>query len=174
MRVIVFFLLLVFCSFQLRAQENTILYIDSINNSIPSIQNDTIKARMYKAIAEKCLISFPQQTLLYANKGLQLATKMGWAKGLAVFNDIIGQHYSNKGNLDSAIYFYEKAYQIDIKNDFKLNAASTLNNIGVVYQNQADYEKAITKFTEALKIAEAEKNNSLTAICNQNIGQIYL
>jgi hypothetical protein len=119
MRVITISLFLAFCTLQLSAQENTILYIDSITSSISSIQNDTVKARMYKAIAEKCLVSLPQQTLIYANKGLQLATKMEWQKGIAVFNDIIGQHYSNKGNGDSAIYFYEKAYQIDIKNGFK-------------------------------------------------------
>jgi signal transduction histidine kinase/tetratricopeptide (TPR) repeat protein len=174
MRVITISLFLAFCTLQLSAQENTILYIDSITSSISSIQNDTVKARMYKAIAEKCLVSLPQQTLIYANKGLQLATKMEWQKGIAVFNDIIGQHYSNKGNGDSAIYFYEKAYQIDIKNGLNINAASTLNNIGVVYQNQANYEKATTKFSEALQIAEKENIIFLIAICNQNIGQIYM
>jgi Flp pilus assembly protein TadD len=53
--------------------------------------------------------------------------------------------------------------------DLNINAASTLNNIGVVYQNQADYEKATTKFTEALQIAEAEKINSL----NSNLQSEY-
>lgn len=174
MRTLYYALLLVFCSLQAKTQQNTTAYLDSISKAIPTTKNDTAKVRMYKAAAEKCLISLPQKTLFYANEGLQLTAKMKWQKGLAVFNDIIGQHYSNKGIGDSAIYYYEKAYQINIKNGFNSGAASTLNNIGVVYQNQANYEKAIIKFTEALHIAEAEGDNYLTAICNQNIGQIYL
>lgn len=174
MRKVFYCLLIFFYHFQLSAQLNTHFYIDSIAKLIPTVQNDTVKARMYKAIAEKCLISLPQETLFYAEEGLQLTTKMKWQKGLAVFNDIIGQYYSNRGNGDSAILYFERAYQIDIKNEYNSNASSTLNNIGVVYQNQARYEQATAKFTKALQIAEEEKDISLIAICNQNIGQIYL
>ncbi len=174
MKTIIRVLIFLFCFSNIHAQQNTVKYIDSMMSAIPYTTNDTLKARTYKAIAEKCLISLPQKTLYYASLGLQHTKKMNWQKGIAVFNDIIGRYYSNKGEGDSAILYFEIAYEIDIKNGLNFNAASTLNNIGVVYQNQAKYEKAVEKFTQALQIAESEKNNSLIALCNQNIGQIYL
>ncbi len=173
MKTIIQMLVFLFCVNTIHAQQSTSVYIDSVMKEMSNTTNDTTKARMYKGIADKCLISLPQKVLYYANAGLEQSKKMKWQKGIAVFNDIIGQYYSNKGEGDSAILYYEMAYQIDIKNNFNKNAASTLNNIGVVYQNQGKFEKAVEKFSQALQIAEAEKDNTLIAICNQNIGQIY-
>ena len=173
MKIVIAVLTFLCYTSQIQAQQITEQFIDSLLHEIPKAANDTIKLRLYKTIAEKCLTSIPQEALFYADAGLIHAKKMKWPKGVAVFNDIIGQYYSNKGKGDSAIIFYEIAYQIDIKNGLNYNAASTLNNIGAVYQNQAKYQKAIAKFTEALQLAEAEKNVYLTAICNQNIALIY-
>ncbi|MEM6264909.1 MAG: tetratricopeptide repeat protein, partial [Bacteroidota bacterium] len=62
---------------------------------------------------------------------------------------------------DDEIHFYQKSL------------GNALNNIGIIYMNKGDYQKAMEYFSQSLKIREEMGNNSGIASSLSNIGTIY-
>lgn len=147
--------------------------IDSLVKEIPNAKNDTATARLYKSVADKYVFINPLQAREFANKGMLLANKMKWNKGIAAFNSIIATVFSDAGNYDSAICYNDKALAIHKKNNDQFNIASILNNMGVIRLRQSKYTEATGYFFESLKAAEATKNNPLIALAYSNISSVY-
>ncbi len=173
MKKLIYISILLMCLQQSFAQKNGQAFIDSVLQVMPNASNDTVKARMFKAISEECIKSLPNQAMAYTKIGLAFVTKMNWQKGVAVFNMNIGRIYADMGNTDSAIFYYNASYETYKKNKLTNFEAGVLNNMGVIYQNKGNYYKAIEYFTKALQSAELEKNNETISLCWQNIGLVY-
>jgi len=67
----------------------------------------------------------------------------------------LGVAYSNQGNYNEAVKYYQRALKIDIK---KLgiehpDVAGDYHNLGVAYSNQGNYDKAIEYYQKAYRIA---------------------
>lgn len=65
----------------------------------------------------------------------------------------IGLIYSDQGNLEQALEFYNQSLEIKktIQGDKPhKNIAVTLNNIGVIYKKQGNLEKAIEFYNQSL------------------------
>ena len=126
------FLILIFAlsSFHSFSQKQGQALIDSLVKSLPTIQNDTLKARTYKRIEEEYFFINTDKALQYSRLGLNIATKMRWKRGIGVFNAAIGRAYSDKGMYDSCQYFFQRALVVYREIDDKWNIASTLNNLG--------------------------------------------
>ena len=167
----VFLLLLVYVQ-PLSAQQSD---ADSLIALLPDAKNDTVKARLYNGIFNKLVNIDYNQALYYAYKGLAQSEKMKWGKGIAVFRSNIGQVYSNRGQFDSAMYFYNLSLAENLKNKDKRNAASDYNNMGTAAFNiKADYPAALDYNLRALKLSEEIKDSLLTATCFNNISAIFL
>ena len=147
--------------------------VDSLTAQLPFAKNDTVKARLYKSIAEQYLLFNPDEAMKAAETGLKHVTQMKWGKGIAVFSDITGQVFVNKGDYKKAIELYQRSYAIHEGNKDYTNMASTLNNIGAAYERQSQFENAIVYLLRSVKIAEENKLNNLTATGYSNIGIIY-
>jgi signal transduction histidine kinase/tetratricopeptide (TPR) repeat protein len=147
--------------------------IDSLLQQIPLAKNDTAAARLYKAVADKYIVSNPVKARAYANEGLALATRMKWSKAIAVFNSIIATIFNDAGNYDSALFYNNKALAVHKKNKDTFNTASVLNNMGVISQRLSEYDAAAGYFFESLKAGEALKNKHLTALAYSNIASVY-
>jgi signal transduction histidine kinase/tetratricopeptide (TPR) repeat protein len=171
------FLILIFAlsSFQSFSQKQGQALIDSLVKSLPTIQNDTLKARTYKQIEEEYFFINTDKALQYSRLGLNIATKMRWKRGIGVFNAAIGRAYSDKGMYDSCQYFFQRALVVYREIDDKWNIASTLNNLGAAEQNiVSNYPKAIEYCLEGLKIAESIDDKYLITISLGNVSGIYL
>jgi len=65
----------------------------------------------------------------------------------------LGNPYYSKGNIDSALYFWEISAELFKKNHPEHpDYASSLNNLGSLYSGIYDYKKAEEYFLEAMKI----------------------
>ena len=95
MKTIIQMLVFLFCVSTAHAQQSTSVYIDSVMKEMSNTTNDTTKARMYKGIADKCLISLPQKVLYYANAGLEQSKKMKWQKGKGEQKVTLSQYWVN-------------------------------------------------------------------------------
>lgn len=93
---------------------------DSLIKQIPFAKNDTATARLYKAVADSYIHNNPVKAREYANKGLALAVKMNWSKGIAVFNSIIATIFNDAGAYDSAVYYNRKALEVHKKTTMHL------------------------------------------------------
>lgn len=149
--------------------------LDSLVRSLPTIKNDTLKARTYLKIAEKYFFIDVEKALYYDKLGLELAKKMNWERGIAVFNAGIGRAFSDKGNYDSSLYYYKKGLAINKKINDYWNMASTLNNLGALEANiKSDYIAATKYYFEALKVTEKIEDKYVQAVSLDNISNVYL
>jgi signal transduction histidine kinase len=149
--------------------------IDSLVRELPKISNDTLKGRTFKKITDEYFFIDTEKALQFSKLGLQHVSKMNWSRGIAVFNAAIGRAYSDKGNYDSCMLYYNRAYAIHKKADDKVNMASLLNNMGAAEQNlSSNYPKASKYYFEALKSSENIDDKYVMAICYDNISAIYL
>lgn len=171
--------IIAFCTFFLLSlqsfgQKTGQAKIDSMLLELPKLTNDTLKGRTYNRIVEEYFFIDTDKALKYSRLGLAHVTKMNWKRGIAVFNSAIGRAYSDKGNYDSCLFFYNRALALHKQNDDKWNMASTLNNLGTAAQNiLSNSPKAAQYYFEALKLAEQIDDKYLAAICQDNISVMY-
>ncbi|MCU0339135.1 MAG: HAMP domain-containing histidine kinase [Spirosomaceae bacterium] len=157
------------------AQKQGQALVDSLVRLLPTIQNDTLKARTYKNIAEELSFINTDKALYYSKLGLSHVTKMPWKRGIGVFNNAIGRSYSDKGMYDSCQYYYKRALAVYQDINDKWNMASTYNNLGAAEQNiVSNYPKATQYCLEGLKIAEEIDDAYLIAIGYGNLSGIFL
>ncbi len=81
----------------------------------------------------------------------------------AVYNGI-GSVMSHRGEYDKALEYRLKALDIYTKEENKFEVATTLANLGIVYSNLDDLEKASQTYNEALDIL-----NSFDKICSWSV-----
>jgi signal transduction histidine kinase len=147
--------------------------VDSLIAESPGIKNDTFKARTYNRIFNELTLINADEAMLYANKGLQFVKEMKWQKGISVFQNNIGRVYSDRGNYDSAIFYFNASIETGKKLGEKRNIASTYNNMGVAAQNiRSDYTTAASYYFKALQLAEVVKDSMLIPAILMNISVI--
>jgi signal transduction histidine kinase len=88
----------------------------------------------------------------------------------------LGFILQRKYESDSAITYFLKALPIFEKEGALLNAATILNNIGVIYQNMSNYPKAIEFYERAAVMREAQKDfrNLIGSYANLGTTHKYL
>jgi signal transduction histidine kinase/tetratricopeptide (TPR) repeat protein len=169
-----FFLTVLFVSVTAQAQKAGQQLVDSLIAELPLIKNDTLKARTYNRIFNELAYLNIDEALLYARQGLQFARTMKWGKGVSVFQDNIGRVYSDQGNYDSAIFYYNASLLTNKDLGEKRNMASTYNNMGVAAQNiRSDYTTAAGFYFKALQLAEEIKDSTLLSGFLLNISTTY-
>ncbi|MEM1119820.1 MAG: tetratricopeptide repeat protein, partial [Bacteroidota bacterium] len=81
--------------------------------------------------------------------------------------------YLVTGKLDTASQLLEAALeQLEMTNDY-YNSLRATNNLGVIYSNQGNYEKALGVYQKAKKYAETIGDSSFIASFSVNIGNSY-
>ncbi len=78
------------------------------------------------------------------------------------------------GNYKDAVICYQKAHEIAVGSDMKLEAAYCYNNLGIVYRRQGDIGKAMENYKLALDCFTEMKDNLAASDCLNNIGNLYL
>ncbi len=162
------------CSVFVHAQKQGQALLDSLIGAVTLPKNDSLQIRLlYKIVLEGNKINPGAYLKNYAATGLQLAEKMKWDRGIAVFHSAYGDLYSNDEKGDEAIREYEISLAIEKKIKDSFNICISQNNIGVVYQHNGNYTKAIDYFTRTVQLAEAFRNTYLLALGYANIATVY-
>ncbi len=154
----------------IQAQEQSVA--DSLIQLLPKTTEDTARARLYKAIVDQS-IDQPDEALRYASLGLKHVNKMAWAKGIGVFNGMIGRIYSDQGAYTKAKPYLIAELKIHQKNQDYFNIASCQNSLGTLYLRQGQYSKALDEYLSALKTTEKPGLTTLTPVIYNNISTVY-
>jgi tetratricopeptide (TPR) repeat protein len=87
----------------------------------------------------------------------------------------LGRIERQQGDYNSAIKSYEKAREIFKKTSKKADWADSCNNIGLVYENMDDYQKALSFHEEALEIRKEvpTPHHPKLASSYNNIGNVH-
>lgn len=115
--------------------------------------------------------------LYYFNKGLEVNKKYGFADMDARLLNNLGMYSWNKGHLTNAQSYFFKAIEKNelVKDSLKRQDESTmLSNIGLIYQDQDLYEKALEYHHKALQMRRDKKQNRYIPLSLNNIGVCYM
>ena len=85
----------------------------------------------------------------------------------------IGNEFYFKSNWKIAIKFYEKALAIYKEFKDKKGESTCYNNIGAIYDDLGDYDKALDYYNRSLEISKAIGDRKGESTCYNNIGLIY-
>jgi tetratricopeptide (TPR) repeat protein len=117
------------------------------------------------------------QCIEYLTEAIDIEINEGTDK-LAIYYNNLGLAWQDKGDLDKAIDYLEKALEIDLKLSGEENPkiATYYNNLGLAWKDKGDLDKAIEYFEKALKIGLklfGEENPSIATYYN-NLGLVWL
>ncbi len=86
---------------------------------------------------------------------------------------IIGANYSKIGQQKLALKYHQMAYDIRTRYNDSLNIPNSLINLGVVYINLEDYDKALEYFHAALKWGELLNINGYKHYAAEHLSTVY-
>ena len=115
--------------------------------------------------------------LKYCNRALHIAEANNDSIYIALSYNNIGSVYSNKGDYDKALEFFNKALAIwkAKLGEEHTDVATSYNNIGSVYSDKGDYDKALEYYNKALAIWKAKLGEEHTNVATSynNMGLVY-
>ena len=149
------------------------IVVDSLQTALIQA-SDTQRVIVLNQLAYTLYRSNPQQGAVYGKEAARLAEKFNMDQQLGNAYNTLGGAYWVMSKRDSALLYYQSAYQY--KNIAKDTAgmAGALSNMGVIYNENRDYLKAIEIYKKALKIMEANNLVDYAAITSNNMGIVYM
>ncbi|HMG11370.1 MAG TPA: tetratricopeptide repeat protein [Mucilaginibacter sp.] len=114
------------------------------------------------------------RSLVYLNKSLVIAKKIGDNKLIAASYLNIGNTYNRKNNLFQALNYYDKSYKLFSKSQDSVNLIQCLLNRGVIYYKLKDYDKALGLLLEANKGAKSRDLNESVASIDLTLASLYM
>jgi tetratricopeptide (TPR) repeat protein len=76
-------------------------------------------------------------------------------------------------NVDSSIYYAQRALKLSEQVDLKDRSISSLNNLGFLHLMSGDHKKALTEYKKGLKISLSQEDSMGIAIAYNNLGNYY-
>lgn len=148
--------------------------IDSLQTVLKQETSEKKQAFVLSEIAEAYYFNQPDSAIMYCHRGMAISTRMNDLSDMGYFNTFLGVLHKNRSNYDSALFYFEKAIEVNTKNQFDRGKAANLNNMGKTLTLKGDYEKALSCYYQSLKIFE-EKNDTLNSgELHSNIGGLLL
>ncbi|HHP7241384.1 MAG TPA: tetratricopeptide repeat protein [Cyclobacteriaceae bacterium] len=147
--------------------------IDSLQNRIGSLKNDTSKVQSLNKLAFEYRTVDPAKTISYGQEALRIAEDLNYKKGQADAFRVISIGNIISGDNEKAKDLAISAIQISRDIDYKTNLASMENIVGIIFQNRGLYDSALTHFQKAAKTHTLLDNSVARAGVISNIGLIY-
>ncbi len=167
-------LLLTITVTSLRAQMQGKALADSLLKELPKAKEDTHKVNILYELARECIAIDPEQGSKYAEQCLNLATKLGWKKGIASANHVRGLYYRNKGDYRKELEYYTIAFKIDSEADNINGKARDLLGMGNSHGSLCNFPEALKYYDECVKLNEVTGNKKSLAGAYVSIGNVYI
>ncbi|MEW6772845.1 MAG: tetratricopeptide repeat protein [Bacteroidota bacterium] len=160
--------------------------LDSLFYVIKTTQSDTIKFKAYLTIADYIMQTNTDSAIYYLNLAEEISKKISNFNEELYKGEVIRQKawiYYLKGDYLKSMELLSNVEQLTNKyiiypnSSIKKHAlklkSDVLANIGIVYQNQSQYNKALEYYFSALKICEELNNKESQVSILTNIGIVY-
>ncbi len=85
----------------------------------------------------------------------------------------IGFAYSNLGENEKALDYYQEALPIQHALGERLGEGLTLNGMGLVYQGLGEKQKALDSYTQALSLSRAAVDSYVKSMTLRNLSLLY-
>lgn len=152
---------------------------ESINDSSGISKSLNNIGLVYFKLGEK----FYEKALEYYKQALKIKQFLNDQQGIAISLHNIGSVYYEKAKIenrefrklnhfDTSLFYFEKALIIRSVIKDEKGRATTLMNIGNVYGEKHEYEKALANYIESLTIYESIKDKVGMLQANYNLGYV--
>ncbi len=111
----------------------------------------------------------------YYHKSLQfIGEKNPNLLGEAINTNTLGEAWLFLGNTDSALFYLNKSFNINVQINSRLGQAICYNGMGMVFHKNKEYTKAIESFKSAIVIDSDDIDLIYVAMFLANLGKSYL
>lgn len=165
------FLLLFLVSFLSRAQDISV--VDSLRVELKKTADPMVVTSIYEQLAWEFRKAYPDSTIYYANKSVELIKDEGLPRNIAQALTFIGVAYQYKGDNLKSFDFYSEAKEVALNFQDTLQFAHALNSLGRLYFNQGSFLKAYDHFYEALKHFNSLSDLQGSAYVYKSLSELY-
>ncbi|MBQ0732861.1 tetratricopeptide repeat protein [Aquimarina celericrescens] len=113
-------------------------------------ENDMARVDLLNAIGFEYWIINANESIVFGKKALRLSSTLSYVDGLAKANRIIGVAHWAQGNLNRALEYLNTSHEFYKKIQDRTGLANTRLNIGMVYADLKEYEKALHHYEQAI------------------------
>lgn len=149
---------------------NTNYYLQSNSKHV---NQDSIKIAEIFTTANTLKYKLPDSVYTLINQGFDLCNTHNVEYYKPMFHEVRADVHWHLSKLDSSIIEYSKAEELYRSKGSILMVGHNLADIGYVYMDKHDYQKAMEYYSEALIIAQENNDGDLNIIATTYIGQIY-
>ncbi|MDZ7650168.1 MAG: hypothetical protein U5K54_25250 [Cytophagales bacterium] len=143
LRIVLAIIISTLCIQLLNAQSSK---VDSLKHLLATATNDSAKVEISIQISWEYVWSWPDSTIRYANKALELARHSDQKPQQADLLDLLGFAYVEMGNFSIGLEKAFEALAIAKEVDDPGRTLSYEASIGSAYFNSGDYDKARSHF----------------------------
>ena len=147
--------------------------VDSLKKILNSDIPDSSRSLILDRLGLFTMTSKPQIALQFAQKGLLIAKKTGFPKGISRNLNRLGAIYRSIGNYPKSLEMHMEAKKIALECNDLEGLSSIYNQLGVFYSAQKDSKTAINSYMKGLNIAQSINNSNLKRIIFSNLGMDY-
>ncbi len=119
---------------------------------LEKVSSDTSRALIWAGLSYEYAYSDFDSSLLYAQKALQLAEDIDFARGKANALIGFGNLYLRQGDYPQALQYAFKALELSEKFHFKREKAISLMELGYTYQDLSDYTRSLDLSLQAREL----------------------
>ncbi len=94
-----------------------------------------------------------QTALVHQWTALSIFGKLGIDDLSSEFNENLGSIYEDLGNFDSASFYFQKAFELNVKAGDSLNLISIINNLGDISRKNGQPKDGLLKYNLALDLS---------------------
>jgi tetratricopeptide (TPR) repeat protein len=159
---------------EVKAQRLTVQQMWHMLDSLEFGQDDTIKVNMLYVIAFNYRDYDPDSGIVIGKAGNDLATRIGWEKGIAKARQSIAVNYMAKGEYAGALGYLYRAADINEEIGYRTGLLQNYINAGICFYNLSDFPSSLELYFRAMNIAEALKDSLHIAKCSNGLGNTFV
>lgn len=147
--------------------------VNELEQKLKQTLPDTTRLHLLIKLTEAYTSVDPEKKLHYTLVYKKLAEKLLDEKAIANAYLSIGVYYATTSKMDSALKYFNLAYNHAVKTNYLIVMGKSLSDIGFVYDQLDNKNEAIKYYFQALEVLK--KVNYIRGInqCYINIGSIY-
>ncbi|MDQ7947389.1 MAG: tetratricopeptide repeat-containing sensor histidine kinase [Pedobacter sp.] len=147
--------------------------VEELLGQLHKSNDDTTTIRVLRKLSGAYTSVDPVKKFYYANQFRVLGEKNGLDSVVSAAYLDMGISYGIRGNLDSAMYYFNLGYKKAKESNYEIGMARGYSNIGYAFDQMDKKKDAIAQYEQALKIF---KKLNIQKSINQvitNLGSIY-
>jgi len=146
---------------------------DSLLKKMTGAKEDSNKVLLLIKIGEVYEINEPTKARFYYRQAEKLGNQLGFYPGLLKTFAGYKTTFQTEGNTDSAFYYIEKSLSLARKTKDSLQIGIALFNLGILYRDKSEFEKALAYCLEGRVILEIKGGLSILAKVNDALQGLY-